>query len=94
MANHKSAIKRIRRNERARQRNRLVITSTRTIVKGARVKLAGSISNQAETQEAVRKAISALDRAAQKGVIHPNNASRRKSRLMLAYNKAVAAAAA
>jgi hypothetical protein len=33
----------------------------------------------------------ALDRAAQKGIIHPNNAARRKSRLFLRYNAAVAA---
>lgn len=39
------------------------------------------------------KAISYLDRAAGKGVIHKNNAARRKSRLMKLYNKAVAAAA-
>lgn len=40
---------------------------------------------------AVRSALVALDRAAAKGVIHPNNAARRKSRLLLKYNAAVAA---
>ncbi len=89
MANHKSAIKRIRRNERAHQHNRLVMTSMRTYLKGARTKLAGN--KEAEAQEALRKAVSALDHAAEKGVIHRNNAARRKSRLMLAYNKAFAA---
>lgn len=89
MANHKSAIKRIRRNERAHQHNRLVITSMRTQLKGARAKLTGS--NEADAQESLRKAVSALDHAAQKGVIHRNNAARRKSRLILAYNKAFAA---
>jgi len=39
----------------------------------------------------VRDALSTLDRAARKGVIHPNNAARRKSRLLLKYNAAVAA---
>ncbi len=89
MANHKSALKRIRRNERAREHNRLVVTSMRTYVKGARTKLAGG--DGAAAQEALRKAISALDQAAGQGVIHPNNAARRKSRLMLAYNKTFAA---
>ena len=41
--------------------------------------------------EAVRAAAVALDRAAQRGAIHANNAARRKSRLMLQYSKAVAA---
>ncbi|MBK6431255.1 30S ribosomal protein S20 [Candidatus Amarolinea dominans] len=89
MANHKSALKRIRRNERAHQHNRLVLTSMRTYLKGARVKLTGK--NETEAQEALRMAVSALDQAAGKGVIHPNNAARRKSRLMLAYNRTFAA---
>jgi len=42
-------------------------------------------------REVVRNALSVLDRAAQKGVVHPNNAGRRKSRLLLRYNAAVAA---
>ena len=42
-------------------------------------------------RNAVRTALSALDRASQKGVIHPNNAARRKSRLFLKFNAAVAA---
>ena len=42
-------------------------------------------------QEAVRRATQALDKAAQKGVIHPNNAARRKSRLMKKLNEALAA---
>ena len=39
----------------------------------------------------MRAAIATLDRAAQKGVLHPNNAGRRKSRLLLRYNASVAA---
>lgn len=85
MANHPSALKRIRRNERARTRNRLVITSTRTYTKNARTAMSGSSADEA--QAALREAISALDKAAAKGVIHPNSAARRKSRLMSQYNK-------
>jgi small subunit ribosomal protein S20 len=43
-------------------------------------------------QEAVTKAVSMLDRSARKGVIHPNNAARRKSRLLKKYNAATASA--
>ncbi len=77
MANTASALKRIRSNDRKRVRNRIVRTQTRTAIRFAR---------EAETAEEARTltvaAISALDSAAQKGVIHPNNAARRKSRLM------------
>ena len=45
-----------------------------------------------EAAEAVRTACRALDMAAQKGAIHDNNASRRKSRLMKAYNRVFAKA--
>ncbi len=80
MANHKSALKRIRSNERKRVRNRIVRTSVRTEVKKARQSLDGGDLESAlkTTHEAIR----ALDKAAVKGVIHPNNAARRKSRLM------------
>ena len=77
MANTASALKRIRSNNRKRIRNRIVRTQTRSAIRVAR---------EAETPEEGRAAtvaaISALDSAAQKGVIHPNNAARRKSRLM------------
>lgn len=80
MANHKSALKRIRSNERKRVRNRIVRTSVRTEVKKARQSLdAGNMESALQT---TREAIRALDKAAVKGVIHPNNAARRKSRLM------------
>jgi small subunit ribosomal protein S20 len=45
----------------------------------------------AEADKALQEAISALDKAAEKGVIHKNNAARRKARLMIALNKAKAA---
>ena len=86
MATHRSALKRIRSSEKKRQRNRIFRSSARTYVKKAR-KL---ITEQGKTEEckaAVRQAISALDKAAQKGVIHKNNAARRKSRLMKMLNQ-------
>jgi small subunit ribosomal protein S20 len=77
LANLQSAIKRIRSNERKRVRNRNIRSRARTAVGAARANLQGK-----EGEEAVRLAIRELDRAAAKGVIHKNNAARRKSRLM------------
>jgi len=80
LANHKSALKRIRTSERRRLRNRLVVAGTRTHVKKARTAIDGGDQNDA--QAAVLNAIRALDKAASKGILHKNNAARRKSRLM------------
>lgn len=80
MANIKSAIKRNKQNEKRRLRNRVYRGSARSFIKKARVALESGEKEAAEV--AVRDAVSALDKAAQKGVLHKNNASRRKSRLM------------
>ncbi len=88
MANIKSAEKRARQSIQRHERNRVVMASTRTSVKKARAAIESG--NQAAALEAVRKATNTLDRAAKSGVIHKNNASRRKSRITLAYNKAFA----
>lgn len=80
MANIKSQIKRNRQNESRRLRNRKYRGRARTFIKQARSEIdQGNIS---EAQAATLSAIKALDKAAEKGVIHKNNASRRKSRLM------------
>ena len=79
MANIKSQIKRNRQNEKRRLRNRNVRGAARTAVNQARAAFA---ANEPETKEAILNAISALDKAAEKGVIHKNNAARRKGRLM------------
>ncbi len=89
MANTKSAIKRIRQNEKRRLRNRRVRSRTRTFAKKAEALIASG--KPAEAMEAVRAAVSELDKAAQKGVIHPNNAARRKSRLMKRLNSLIQA---
>ncbi len=81
MANHKSALKRIRTSERRRERNHLVITSTRTAVKKARLATQPGAEPQ-NAREAIVAAIRSLDKAASKGVLHKNNVARRKSRLM------------
>ncbi len=80
MANIKSQIKRNRQNEKRRVHNRVFRGKARTLVTKARTLVASG--DQATSVEAVRQAVSALDKAAEKGVIHKNNAARRKSRLM------------
>ena len=79
MANSKSAIKRLRSSERRRLRNRVYRGRARTAVKKARALIDGG--NPEEALQAVRAAASALDTAAAKGIIHKNNAARRKSRI-------------
>ena len=86
MATHRSAMKRIRSSEKKRQRNRIFRSSARTYVKKAR-QLITEQGKTAESEAVVRQAISALDKAAQKGVIHKNNAARRKSRLIKMLNQ-------
>ncbi len=81
MANIKSQIKRNRQNEKRRIQNRVYRGRARTFIAKAREAI-DSDSSEADTKAAVVQAISALDRAAQKGIIHKNNAARRKSRLM------------
>jgi small subunit ribosomal protein S20 len=85
LANSKSAEKRARTNERRRIRNRRFRSASRTLVRTAEQTIASAEAEAAAG--AVKNAISMLDRAAQKGIIHPNNAARRKSRLMAKYNK-------
>ena len=91
MANTKSAIKAMRENERKRVRNRVIRSRTRTFVKKARVAVADA-ATAPTTEEALRQAISALDRAVTKGVMHRNAAARRKSRMVHQLQKARQAA--
>ncbi|MEN4013532.1 MAG: 30S ribosomal protein S20 [Bellilinea sp.] len=81
MANIKSQIKRNKQNERRRLRNRFFRGAARKAVNKARITLVSGEKKE-ETREAVVLAVKALDKAAEKGVIHKNNAARRKSRLM------------
>jgi small subunit ribosomal protein S20 len=85
----RSAIKAHRQSIKRRLRNRAVKSATKTAIKHANEAIVGGDVDAA--REAVRNALSTLDRAAQKGVLHPNNAGRRKSRLLLKYNASVAA---
>ena len=90
LANSKSARKRIRVAERRRERNKPFRTAARTFVKKAEIAIAAGDAEAA--QAATLEAVSVLDRVASKGVIHKNNAARRKSRLMAKYHALVASA--
>jgi small subunit ribosomal protein S20 len=76
----KSSQKRERQNEKNRLRNRSYKSKARTMIRKAF--LAIEEGNLENAQATTADAIQALDKAAAKGVIHKNNASRRKSRLM------------
>ena len=84
----KSAKKQVRVAERRRLRNKSIRSLCKTsITKAERLILSGELET---AREAVVAAISSLDKAVGKGVIHPNNAARRKSRLMKKLNEAQA----
>jgi len=80
LANIKSAIKRNKQNEKRRLHNRTYRGGARTFVRKAMAAMEAGDKAAAET--ATAQAVKALDKAAQKGVIHKNNAARRKSRLV------------
>ncbi len=84
MPNNAAAKKRMRQEEKRRLHNRSIKSLVKTQVTKARV----AITSGQNPEDAVRVAASELDRAAKKGVIHRNNAARRKSRLMKQLNKA------
>ena len=85
MANIKSAAKRARQSTKRHVRNNSLRSSARTAIKNARAAIDSGDRDAAA--EAVHIASRALDKAASKGAIHTNNASRRKSRITLAFNK-------
>lgn len=82
MANHKSALKRARQNVKRRVYNRTYRNRARTLVKQARHEIEQGVENLEAARTATRVAARDLDKAASRGIIHKNNASRRKSRLM------------
>lgn len=86
MANTKSAIKNIRKSQRRRLRNQVFRSHARTAVKKARRLIEEGKTEEA--REAAQTAFRALDKAAAKGIIHKNNAARRKSRLAQHLNQA------
>ncbi|WP_432736242.1 30S ribosomal protein S20 [Maridesulfovibrio sp. FT414] len=85
MANHKSALKRHRQSVKRNERNTMMRTRIKNVVKEVRAAVEANDSDLAAS--ALRKATSVLDRAATKKVIHSRAAARRISRLHAAVNK-------
>ncbi len=82
----KSAKRQVRVDKRRRLRNKSIRSLVKTsITKAERLIFSGELE---AARGAVVAAISSLDKAAEKGIIHPNNAARRKSRLMKKLNEA------
>jgi small subunit ribosomal protein S20 len=87
MAGSKSAQKEARTSERRRLRNQSARSRCKTsITKAERFIFSGEIES---AQKAVVAAVSSLDKAAEKGIIHSNSAARRKSRLVKKLNEAL-----
>lgn len=89
MANIKSQMKRNRQNVKRHERNKAVRSELKSRTKNA---LEAAAEGAENTEEALRLAIKRIDKAANKGVIHPNQAARRKSRLVKRVAAAKAAA--
>jgi small subunit ribosomal protein S20 len=84
----KSAKKRVKVSENQRLRNRSMRSLCKTsITKAEKLIQSGELE---AAREAVAEAVSSLDRAAEKGILHPNNSARRKSRLLKKFNEAQA----
>jgi small subunit ribosomal protein S20 len=82
MANHKSAIKRIRANRAKMLRNRYQLKTTRTFEKKLRL-----MTDKAQAQEFFKTVAALLDKLAKKNIIHRNKAANHKSRLSRMINK-------
>ena len=96
MPNKAAAAKYLRASQRRRMRNKPVRTYARTTVRAALDAIEdaadasrdGADADWNQAEERIRQAVSALDRAAQKGVLHANTAARRKSRLLRRFHQA------
>jgi len=76
MANHKSALKRIRSNNAKRLRNRYQLKTTRTFIKELR-----NSEDKATAQELLKKVTAMIDKLAKRNIIHKNKAANNKSKL-------------
>lgn len=83
MANIKSQIKRNRQNEARRLRNKAVRSELKTRLKTARNAVEAGFEDAGDLE---RLAVKRLDKAAAKGIVHPNQAARRKARFMRQMN--------
>ncbi len=85
MPNIKSAKKRVKVNSTKAERNKALNSALKTEIKKANAAIEANADNK---QEQVKVAITAIDKAASKGLLHKNNAARKKSALATKLNKA------
>jgi small subunit ribosomal protein S20 len=81
MPQHKSAIKRVRQNEKRNEHNRQLRSTMRTLIKKVT-----KTTDKEEAEVALKSATSYLDRMSQKGILHRNNAANKKSSLVKYVN--------
>lgn len=86
MANHKSAMKRVRQNEKRRLANRIAKAKMKTLMKKF-----FETKNKEEAEKIYKEAVAHIDRISLRGRLHKNNAARKKSRLTVHLNKLSAA---
>jgi small subunit ribosomal protein S20 len=84
MANHASALKRVRETRARTLRNRSNASRLRTAMKKLRAAI--DAKDRTEAEKLLQPTLAAIDKAIQKGVLHHNAADRYKSKLTLAYN--------
>ena len=82
MANHKSALKRIRSSEVRKLRNKYYFKTTRNAIRNLR-----SVSDKKKAEEVYPSIVSMIDRLAKRNIIHKSKASNLKSKLALQINK-------
>lgn len=85
LANIKSAKKRILVSQKRADRNKSIRSKVKTAIK--KVEVAIEANDKAAATDALKAAVSEIDKAAKKGIYHKNNAARKVSRLTLAVNK-------
>ncbi|MFY7788215.1 MAG: 30S ribosomal protein S20 [Thermoflexibacteraceae bacterium] len=85
MANHKSALKRIRSSEKKRLRNKMQVRTARTAIKELKL-----TKDKAKAAELLQKVYALVDKLAKKNIIHKNNASNKKSKLAKLVNRLAA----
>jgi len=76
MPQHKSAIKRVRQSQKRRAHNNTQRSKMRTLIKKVH-----STSDKSEAEQALKEAVSYIDKMSTKGILHPNNAARKKAQL-------------
>jgi small subunit ribosomal protein S20 len=81
MANHKSALKRIRQNEKKRLHNRYYAKTTRNAIKKLR-----NETNKEEAEKSYPEVVSLIDKLAKRNIIHKNKAANLKSKLAIRIN--------